>query len=73
MSERWRHILIKCKEEEQSLVVLESRLKKAIDTEIKQRGKLSDIELKKQFEDYNKKWNCRKDVNRAVNKFRNNK
>ena len=73
LSERWRHILIKCKEEEQSLVVLESRLKKAIDTEIKQRGKLSDIELKKQFEDYNKKWNCRKDVNRAVNKFRNNK
>ena len=73
LSERWRHILIKCKEEGQSLLILESRLKGAIYTEIKQREKLSDIELKKQFEDYNKKWNCRKDVNRAVNKFRNNK
>jgi len=73
LSKRWRHILVKCKEENTSLKVLESRLKKAIYIEIKQRKELTDAELKKQFEDYNKKWNRKIVVERAVSKFRNYK
>jgi hypothetical protein len=73
LSKRWRHILVKCKEEDTNLQVLECRLRKAIHTEINQRKKLTDTELKKQFEDYNKKWNLRKGVDRAVSKLRNYK
>ena len=73
LSKRWRHILIECKEEDTTLQILECRLRKAIDIEINQRKTLSDIELKKQFEVYNKKWNFRKVVDRAVSKFRNYK
>jgi len=70
LSERWRNILVKCKEENTTLHLLESRLRKAINIEINHRKTLTNTELVKQFENYNKKWNSRKDIKRAVSIFR---
>jgi len=70
LSERWRPILIDGQKENIDIHMLESRLRNAILREqIELYGK-SDEELLEYFEEYNRRWNCRKSSERAIQKFR---
>ena len=70
LSKRWRPILKESKKQNASIRILECALRKAIHNERVARYHLSDEELRKQFTAYNKKWNKRCNVDRAIVKYR---
>jgi hypothetical protein len=69
LSERWRSILVECQESNVEMHILESRLRKAIRDEQEVLYK-DELKLKSAFEDYNKQLNLRRNVKRAIEKFR---
>lgn len=66
ISERFQHLLMSSK----NIYDLKIKLEKAIYDDILLRSKKSNDELEKIYDDYCKKYNLRRDIKRAVKKFR---